>query len=281
MVVMIVIDLEGDVMFKIGEFSKLTQVSVRMLRYYDEIGLLKPLHIDEESGYRMYGSQQIPELNKIIYLRDSGFQTSEIQMALQDDDNMMKLLEQKHSEVVTSIQGEREKLKKIELAQRELHLQANDLHYQILIKEVPSYSVLSFRKRIKNYYAEGEMWKELVAFAKQIDIDISETCFSLYHDEEYMEENVDVELCVPVQKKGNDYGCFRFYDTLAVAHMASMMVYGGFYNIGKAYRSFAQWIQQHSEYKMASPSRQIVHRGPWNEEDENQYLIELQIPLKK
>ncbi|MDN9927223.1 MerR family DNA-binding transcriptional regulator, partial [Clostridioides difficile] len=53
-------------MFKIGEFSKLTQVSTRMLRYYDETGLLKPAKIDSLTGYRMYSAEQISTLNRII-----------------------------------------------------------------------------------------------------------------------------------------------------------------------------------------------------------------------
>jgi len=69
-------------MFKIGEFSKLTQVTIRMLRYYDEAGILKPAEVDPWTGYRMYSVEQIPVLNKIIYLRDSGFNVAEIGAAL-------------------------------------------------------------------------------------------------------------------------------------------------------------------------------------------------------
>lgn len=47
-------------MFKIGEFSKLTQVSIRMLRYYDENNLLKPAKTDPFTGYRLYSVEQIP-----------------------------------------------------------------------------------------------------------------------------------------------------------------------------------------------------------------------------
>ena len=57
-------------MFRIGEFSKLTQVSVRMLRYYDEMELLKPAKVDKWTGHRLYSVEQIPHLNKILYLRD-------------------------------------------------------------------------------------------------------------------------------------------------------------------------------------------------------------------
>ena len=101
-------------MFKIGEFSRLTQVTIRMLRYYDETGLLKPAKIDPWTGYRMYSVEQLPVLNKIIYLRDSGFQIAEIAAALtsQDDALLVGQLDAKHEEIEKTIRDEQEKLKK-------------------------------------------------------------------------------------------------------------------------------------------------------------------------
>jgi DNA-binding transcriptional MerR regulator len=58
---------------KIGEFSTLTQVSIKTLRHYDELGLLKPVRIDPESGYRYYSASQLPRLHRILALKDLGF----------------------------------------------------------------------------------------------------------------------------------------------------------------------------------------------------------------
>ena len=58
------------------------------------------------------------------------------------------------------------------------------------------------------------------------------------------------------------------------------MVYGDFSNIKEAYLAFARWLQTNSSYQMSAPVRQIVHRGPWNENDPAKYLTELQIPVK-
>ena len=80
-------------MFRIGEFSKLVQVSIRMLRYYDEVGLLTPAEVDKWTGHRLYSVKQIPRLNKILYLRDSGLNVSEIALALTMDEQ--SLLRQK------------------------------------------------------------------------------------------------------------------------------------------------------------------------------------------
>jgi len=60
-------------MIKIGEFSKLVQVPVATLRYYDQIGLLKPIEVDRYTGYRYYQMDQLPRLNRILALKDLGF----------------------------------------------------------------------------------------------------------------------------------------------------------------------------------------------------------------
>lgn len=270
-------------MFRIGEFSKLTQVSVRMLRYYDETGLLKPAEVDTWTGYRMYSVEQIPTLNKIKYLRDSGFNVSEIAAALSNDNStlIIELLEKKQHEIKKNMQLEQEKLVKIETAKHELLNGKNEIHYNVSIKSIPSYYVLSLRKIIPNYYAEGELWKELSDFAKGRNLDLSEETFSIYYDEDYREENVDVELCAKANKAGQDTESFKFYYTKPVPMMACTMVYGDFSNIATAYTVFANWLQKNSQYTMYGENRQIVHRGPWNEEDPKKYLTEIQIPLKK
>lgn len=286
-------------MFKIGEFSKLTQVTVRMLRYYDEMGILKPARIDSWTGYRMYSVEQIPRLNKIIYLRDSGFQIAEIEQILNSESNksnksnkssevsensksndfITEQLNKKYDEIKRNIQIEEEKLKKIEMARREILGERSEMYYQISIKSIPKYGVLSLRRIISNYYAEGELWQELSGFAAQQQISVSDKAFAIYHDPEYKEMDVDVELCVPVKKMGMDMGDFRYRYTEMIPIMACSMVYGDFSNIAGVYIAFSKWLQKNSQYKMGLNDRQIVHRGPWNEENPDNYLVEIQIPL--
>ena len=268
-------------MFRIGEFSKLTQVTIRMLRYYDKMGLLKSAQLDPWTGYRMYSADQIPILNKIIYLRDSGFSVAEIAAALDsgDDSVIIEQLSRKQLEIQAAIQEEQEKLKKIELAKKEILFEKTEMHYHVSIKSIPSYQVLSYRKILPSYYAEGGMWQEMAAFAAQNHIETSQDTFSIYHDSDYREEQVDVELCVTVEKSGENRGAFVFRNTEPVPVMACTMVYGSFSNIAGAYLGLAKWLQKNSRYQMAGQSRQIVHRGPWNEENEENYLVEIQIPL--
>lgn len=270
-------------MLRIGEFSKLTQVTIRMLRYYDEVGLLKPAQIDSDTGYRLYSVEQIPVLNKIIYLRDSGFHISEIAAVLHNGQDclLMEQLDKKYGEIEQIIVSEQNKLDKIKFAKMELAKCKNEMYYNISIKSIPSYQVFSYRKVVPDYYAEGLMWKEMSLYAKKHQIACSNHTFSIYHDPDYRETDVDIEVCAPVDQWGADAEGFQFRITEPVPMMACTMVYGAFTNIAGAYLAFARWIQEHGQYRMGESSRQMVHRGPWNEKNPQNYLTEIQIPLRK
>lgn len=82
-------------MLKIGEFSKIVGISERMLRYYEDCGLVSPAEIDRYTGYRLYSTDQIPEIIRIITLRDMGFNVGEIIKTLPyyDDPEYMQTIE--------------------------------------------------------------------------------------------------------------------------------------------------------------------------------------------
>lgn len=181
-------------MFRIGEFSKLTQVSIRMLRYYDEAGILTPAEVDKWTGHRLYSVEQIPRLNKILYLRDSGLNVSEIALALTlDEQSLLAQLDKKRIEIENAIQAEREKLRKIELAKSEIQGGKGEPRYNISVKSIPAYQVLSLRKVVPNYYSEGDLWEELSTFTGAQKIGIASNTFSIYHDTEFRETDVDIE----------------------------------------------------------------------------------------
>ena len=143
-------------MFRIGEFSRLTQVTVRMLRYYDETGLLRPARVDSRTGYRLYETRQIPRLNQIIYLRDSGFNVAEIAAALEAEDEglLAEQLDRKSGEIGAEIEACRQKLRKLETARRAL-LNGSGIHFDISVKPVAECLALSLRRTIPDYYSGG------------------------------------------------------------------------------------------------------------------------------
>lgn len=273
-------------MFKIGEFSRLTRLSVRMLRYYDEVGLLRAAHTDPYSGYRRYDAGQILTANRIVLLRDAGFAVAEIveALAMEDEAGLIGLLEAKGRALRAET---RRQLERIDRA-REALTNAPPPP-ELTITAVDSVHVLSLRRVIPDYYAEGLLWKEMHAHVASTGAELEgDGNFAIYHDPEYREKDVDVELCVPLTgeaEKGMALSPgalppgFAVRDTEAVAHMARGMVHGPFENIGGAFLALAAFLNRQPQYAMGDSSRQRVHRGPWNTERPEDYLTEIQIPL--
>ena len=91
-------------MLKIGDFSQLAQVSVRALRIYDEMGLLKPVHVDRFSGYRYYEAEQLPRLNRIIALKDLGLTLDQMLRAFEEGSRLVKVCNTRLTEVERRIE---------------------------------------------------------------------------------------------------------------------------------------------------------------------------------
>ena len=268
-------------MFKIGEFSKFTQVSVRMLRYYDKLGLFRPIEVDEFTGYRYYSAKQIPTLNKIVALRDMGFLVTDIAAVLEDDsdESVLARLEGKKKEILVAISSENEKLKKIESTIKLIGKERIIMNYEVNIKSIPSYKVVSLRDTIAAYNREGELWARLGAFLESNKIKCTPPYFAIYHDKSYKEGDVDVEVVMCVDDLLTDKDGFTFREIEAIPSMTSVMVVGPFENLAPAYNALGKWIEE-SEYEPCGNARQVCHKGPWNESNPENYLTEIQMPVK-
>lgn len=272
-------------MFKIGEFSKLTQVSVRMLRYYDEAGLLKPMNVDKFTNYRSYSVEQIETLQKILLLRDMNFPVKEIKEILNKENEQIFIdeLNSKKKNIYDEIYELEEKINKIDTAIKDINQNKFEIHSNIIIKNIPSYNMLILKKKIKTYFHESELWEELTDYITKNNIKIQKDpkYITFFYDEEHKDNNVDIAVGVSVNRLNQDDGNFRYIQSEEIKNMASIMVYGDFSNIGKYYYNFAKWLENHNYYKIKNPTRQICHIGPFNNSDPDKYLTELQIPLIK
>lgn len=104
-------------MFKISAFSRLSKVSLKTLRYYDQIGILKPRKVDHDTGYRYYSADQLLELNRILIYKELGFTLPQIIQLLQEDitlENIQGMFKLKRSEIQQIIDTEQAKLVRIE-----------------------------------------------------------------------------------------------------------------------------------------------------------------------
>jgi DNA-binding transcriptional MerR regulator/DNA gyrase inhibitor GyrI len=272
-------------LFKIGEFSRLTQVSVRMLRYYDKNNLLKPEKVDLFTGYRYYSSNQIQDLHRIIFLRNLGYSTHEIFNALKNWNGafMHKQLKNKKAEIEKNIQQEKLMVKNLEKAINSIKNDNILINYDFNIKKIPDLMVLSLRKTVPDYFYEGSLWEELEKFTQKnkVSLPLNQYNFAIYHDTNYKETDIDIEVCSVVEKTGKNTGNFTYRKVKGIDNMACTMVLGPYERIASAFLAFMRWLSEQPGYKMSGKNRQICHRGPWNTENPAKYLTEIQIPLKK
>lgn len=272
-------------MFRIGAFSKLTRVSIRMLRHYDEAGLLKPAAIDKFTGYRMYTADQIPALQKICLLRDMGFHVTEIRTVMErwECGDVTEYLEDKKRQLLADIRLEQRRVKKIEIAMKDFKESTIETHYNVIMKSVPGCKILSLRETMADYFCEGGLWERLYAFVKEEQVKLCPgiSNLAIYHNEGTGEGGVDIEVGVMVERKGRDRGGFCYREVEPVEEMACIMVYGPYENIGSTYHAFACWLEEHRQYEMAGPSRQICHIGAWDESDSRKFLTEVQTPVRR
>ena len=115
-------------MLKIGEFSKLSRVSIRMLRHYDDIGLLKPAEIDNFTGYRYYREEQLFTIGRITALKDMGFALADIIKILDSYDDKEKMdafLSERQKELSKLSKETEYKLMLLETARKRLRKEQN------------------------------------------------------------------------------------------------------------------------------------------------------------
>ncbi len=133
-------------MFKIGEFAKIAQVSGRLLRYYDGIGLFTPEQIDPDSGYRFYSAAQLPRLNRILALRDLGLTLDQIGRMLDGDisgDEIRGMLFMRKAQIEQNLQEEIGRLNQVELRLKQIEQEDHPWTADVIIKEVPALPILA------------------------------------------------------------------------------------------------------------------------------------------
>lgn len=192
-------------MLKIGDFAKFTKISIHMLRHYDEIGLLKPMNIDEISGYRYYSEEQIPYANKIQMLKTMGFGLPNIKQILKDysdEKNLRKYIEVQ----LSSKEDEKKQLnRQIQLlkgALTDLELKKNPLKYSLVVKEIPKRLVVSYRGLISAFNQEGILWQALNKDTSAMNIKYTTPAFdvAIIHNSD-SPDMIDVEVQKSVDKK--------------------------------------------------------------------------------
>lgn len=267
-------------MYRIGEFSKIGKVTVKTLRYYDGVGLLKPDRVDENTGYRVYSTKQLLELHNIQSLRQIGLPIPEIMLILSGYDRQF-VLEQHRREVLAELEELKRKLSRINYLLSGQEVEKMD--YQATIKEIPSCTVYSKVMNVPNYDAYFELIPEIgrKLLEKYSDLKCATPayCFIAYLDEEYKEEDINVEFCEAVTEAREDFDDIVFKEVPPVT-VVSVMHKGPYSDLRNAYAFAFDWVEKNG-YSIGDSPRENYIDGIWNKQSEEDWLTEIQIPIMK
>ena len=271
-------------MLKIGEFSKLSRVSIRMLRHYDEIGLLKPSEIDRFTGYRYYREDQLPIVGRITALKDMGFGLSaigEILKVYEDKEALVRFLSLKEAELRELSAQTQKRLRLLETARERLRKDENAMKYDVTLKSLPERYAATVRMTIPCYEEEGMLWSVLVSETAPLNLIPDEPCYCdvVFHDREYKEADVDVEARKTVKGHYPDTEHVTF-KTLPEVTFASATYQGSYSLINEVTAAVVQWIADNG-YEYDGPAFFIYHVSPHETSNPEEFVTEICYPVKK
>lgn len=272
-------------MFTVGEFSRLAQVSSRSLRYYDEIGLLKPIHLDRFTGYRYYSAEQMPVLNRILALKDLGLSLDQIRRVLSDNvstDEIQGMLLLKKAEIEQQLESELKRIRNIESRLQSIRNTEANHPLNVVVKNIPAQPALSVRTVVESF-EDG-----LIIFG-QIRAALPEKsayglCFCICHDADFVERDMDLEMGRLIETKTNvpvpahDHLQFSLRELPAVATMATIVVKGAIETIHTGYTEIGTWAEANS-YRLAGTPREITLQVPQSP-DGSDLITEIQFPVE-
>lgn len=272
-------------MFTVGEFSQLAQVSKRLLRYYDQIGLLKPVHTDQTTAYRYYSAEQMPDLNRILALKDLGLSLDQIRRLLSDNvsaDEIQGMLLLKKAEIEQQLQGELQRIRSIESRLHAIRNASVLRPLNVVIKNIPAQPVLSVRTVVESFDAGMSIFGQIRnALPEKSGYGL---CFCICHNGEIVDHDLDLEMGRLIDAQTHApvplFGDFqmRFRELPAAPAMATTVVKGALETIHTGYAEIGLWVEANG-YRLAGTPRELTLQAP-RAADHSDFITEIQFPVE-
>jgi len=269
----------GESMFRIGDFSRLSQVSIKALRFYDEVGVLKPTFVDGATGYRYYSANLLPRLNRILVFKELGFSLDEIALLLREDlnaDNLREALRDKRNDLSRRVAQDQERLGQIESWLTQIEREGRVPHYEITLRRVAPQLVASLRDKLASYDEAAELFAELNAHLKEHNV--SGRHAARWHACARREERIDCEAVVFLTRAIPESKRIDVYE-LPAAVSACLIHDGSDETINDAYAAAHSWIRSNG-YKIAGPLCELYWQGGVAEHNAS-CVTEIRYPILK
>ncbi len=250
-------------MYGIGTIARLAQVSVRTLRHYDDIGLLKPAWVDPLTGYRYYVPQQVLRLHRILVLRDLGVPLSVVGELVDDDvtvEQLRGILRLRQAEARGQLVAQTEQLARVEIRLAQLE-EGPMADYEVIIKRLEPMRVVALSENLGSVEDIGEacgrMYPRLHAALAQHRVGFDGLSLALYDDT--TDEAAPLRLTTAIPIPGGttiDGDGLTTIDLPAVERAATTVVRGTPDRFPAAYRALHEWISRAGE-RATSAEREL------------------------
>jgi DNA-binding transcriptional MerR regulator len=266
-------------MFSIGEFSRITGLTVKTLRFYHEQQLLTPALVDPQTGYRYYEPEQTETARVIAHLRGLEFPITDIKELLNNtgDDDLLDVIERHKNVLAEKIKRFRQAIRSIDQfisEERQARAMVETAHE---VQEKTLDPMLMAGVRMKGCY--GDCGKGFSKVARNFGRYLAGKPFLLHYDCEYKENDADFEACVPVrQSKAVEGISVR---ELPGGRCVSLMHKGPYEQLGPSYAKITQYIKDKG-YRVIMPTREIYIKGPGMifKGNPKNYLTEIQMLIE-
>lgn len=282
-------------MLKIGDFSRISQVSIKSLRHYDAIGLFRPCRIDPENGYRYYSVEQLVEVNHILALRDLGFSLEETAQLLRtyDRSQLLALLQTRLTEQQRCVAVERARQER--LAERIRHLQEladskATFDYHIILKVSEPLTLVGMRRVVPTVADIGAFAEEVAQRFASLGLMPAGPSVHVYDDtgdnsadEGGEEQGIPLLIGAPMLAWPGSADAAQPNDLERVQlpggeRMATVIHRGPYTTINAAYVALGRWLAANG-YRQRGPSREVNYYSPCHSPDSSTYITELQFPV--
>ena len=263
---------------RISDLAKLTNTSPRMLRHYDEIGLFKPART-YPNGYREYSVDQLPELNRILALKDLGFALEQILALLREHSQgrLREMLIAQESELERRLELEQSRLERLRVHLRDIELEKDMTEFSVSIKQLEPVLVASVRNEslVKRFDEGGmDISKLYETLYEYVEDHAADPQINLWHGNE---EGLEPEVTTTLKDRMNSSNLVKVYELPAIPTAASVEYHGHYADVGmmQSFKALHAWVES-NQYREVGPVRQVFH-----ESSEETQHIELQVMIER
>jgi DNA-binding transcriptional MerR regulator/effector-binding domain-containing protein len=266
--------------FSIGEFSKITGLTVKTLRFYHDKGLLVPALVDDRTAYRYFDFRQIDKARVITRLRGLEFsleQIGEIMAASEDEADILDFLQRQRTlleQKMRQYRGIVGSLDKIIQSEKEARMALHNSTFEVEEKRLDPLLIAGVR--LKGRYSE--CGKGFAKIGRAFGRHISGKCFLLHFDSEFKEDDADFEACMPI-RKGKDVDGISVRE-IPGGRCVSLLHKGPYAELSRSYAKVLAYVKEHG-YEIVMPTREVYLKGPGMifKGNPKNYLTEIQIQI--